>query len=186
MKIIDKKKIILIIIIAAAFFYADYSFVIKTQVESVKTLKNQTTKLKEEMNSLDKTLADFNNLKNKQDRLGTKRKKIFSEERIPALLEDISDIANKNSVKIMQIRPSKEVKARDEKARAQGQGGVVGLTISLDLSCSYHNLGSFVNDMENADTFIAVQEMKIRRDQNNPLEETANLVLKTYVKKSTK
>ena len=53
--------------------------------------------------------------------------------------------------------------------------------ISLDLVGNYHNLGAFVNEIENARELMAVEGMKMEPDSMNYLQQKVNLILRAYV-----
>lgn len=178
---LDNKKIFIIILIFLVIIYLDFTVLLKKQFESLKAQGPKITKLKKDLDSLDKDLAKMRDLKNKQQQTGqkplSKAKKIISEQEVPDVLQDISTSANKNNVNIMQIKPAKEAKA---KAKATGKFSV--LLITLDLFCDYHSLGKFINDLDNAPIFMAVEDMKISAQTTNYLKQKVNLVLRTYVK----
>lgn len=174
---LDKKTMALIVFIFLLLFYIDFNFAVKLQLKGIKTLTPKIIKLKKDLNSLAKDLTVMQDLKNKQMEVrqsGTfQAKKIITREQIPQLLEDISDIANRNQVKINKINkvsPSKESKSEEEK-------------IALDLVCDYHHLGSFINALENAEKFISIEEIKITPNTSDYFQQNIKLVLKTYVKK---
>ena len=54
--------------------------------------------------------------------------------------------------------------------------------IDMDISCGYHNLGQFVNDLENNEIFLAVDELRITPRQDDYFNQDIGLKLKTYVK----
>lgn len=175
---LDNKKIFLIIFVFLIIIYLDFTFLIKKQFESLKTQGTKIAKLKKDLD----TLAKMQDLKNKQrqtnQKLFSKAKKLISEGEVPAILQDVSSIANKNNVNIMQIKPIKE-----SKALAPPTGKFSTLLITLDLFCDYHSLGKFINELENAQTFMAVQSMKITTQATDYLKQKVNLVLRTYVSK---
>ena len=80
----------------------------------------------------------------------------------------------------MQINTSKDAKVQEEVMAGER---LLPVIITLDLTCGYHSLGSFINALENAGQYIDVQDMKIIRDPHNYLLQNVNLVLKTYAKK---
>lgn len=178
---LDNKKIFLIVLIAVSILYIDYSFIIRMQLNNIKSLKSRIIKLKQDINTLNKQLADIDNLKIKLGQSKAAKKQIISEGELPTLLEDIANIANKNNIRITQIKPSKEIKAKGEKVLPSTELTVI--YIILDLSGSYHNFGNFINELENADKFIAVENIKIARDTKDYLRQNVNLLLRTYVKK---
>lgn len=180
---LDKKKIFFIVLGSFVILYLDFVFLIGLQFKHIKNISPKIIKLKQDMENFSKELATMQDLKGKQvetkQKALLKAKKVISEEQIALLLQSISDVANKNNVSISKILPSK---AKEERASA-GTLKLTSLLITLDLSCGYHNLGRFLNDLENAENFITVQEMKITYSSSDYLRQNVNLVLKTYVKK---
>ncbi|MFH1442386.1 MAG: type 4a pilus biogenesis protein PilO [Candidatus Omnitrophota bacterium] len=174
---LDNKKIILILLIASAVFYADYSVIVKLQSNSINSLKPKISKLKKDLDNLEREITNVKNLKTNQAQ-PVKSKEVISEEQLPLLIEDISNTANKNNVKILQIKPFKEKEANNASS-----GNFSRYNITLDLVGDYHGIGKFINDLENADKLIIVEGFKITRNGKDYLKENIVLLLKTYVKK---
>ena len=181
---LNKKKIFLIIAVSLVVIYIDFTFLIKLQFKGAKAMGVKIVRLKKEIDTLHKDLSTMHDLERKQTQTKQestlKAKKIILEEQIPALLQDISSIANKHDVKIMQIKPSKESKTKDEKGSVIEK--LTPLLIRLDLMCGYHNLGSFLNDLDNSEQVMSIQEMKIMPNPGDCFQQKVNLVLKTHVK----
>lgn len=171
---LDKKKIFLFAIVFLFIVYIDFISLVKLQLRGIKTISSEIIKLKTDMNNLTKDAIIMQDFKNKQIKAGPdtslKVKKIITQDQMPLFLQDIAALANRNNVKIIKISPSKESRSDEEK-------------IALDLSCDYHHLGSFLNALENAEKFIAVEEIKITSNTSNYFQQNVKLVLKTYVKK---
>lgn len=184
--VLDKKKILLIIMLIGLIIYIDFTFLIKLQLQGIKAPASKIIKLKKDLDNLNKDLSAMQNLKQRQptgekQAIPVEPKEIISEEQVLSLLQDINNIANKYNIKIMQVKPSRELKAKESKAF-----GTLKLTpfiITLDLACDYHRLGSFINGLENDRVFMAVEELKITGSPDNPLQQKVSLALKTYVKK---
>jgi Tfp pilus assembly protein PilO len=180
----DKKKTILIILSLIIFVYFDFNFILKAQLKGINSLKPKVLNLKREIDSLNRDLAKMQELKLNQtkekENLKFQSKKIITEEQLPSLLEEISLIANKNNVKIMQIVHAKEVK-KEEKVPS-GQNYLL-LSVTLDLLCGYHNLGGFINELENAPQLLSIGDLKIANEANDYLNQKVNLVLKVYIRK---
>jgi Tfp pilus assembly protein PilO len=182
---LDNKKIFLLMLICAIILYLDLNFFIKLQLQAIRTMTPKITKLKKDIDNLAKDLAKVQDLKNRQSKdkqqMGvSKPKEIISEDQTPLLLQAISDLANKNKVKITQINTTTDAKAQEEVIAGEKLSPI---TIKLDLTCNYHSLGSFINDLENTKQFIELQEIKIARNPSDYFLENTNLVLKTYAKK---
>lgn len=178
---LDNQKIILIVLVTLLVAYLDYAFIIGMQQKSINLIKPKIEKVKKDIETYNKDSASINTIKKQQIKTDSKVKQVIIEEQLPTLLEQISNIANKNFMKLMQIKQSKDVKSKEDKALQAAK--LSPLFISLDLVGSYHNIGAFINDLENADKLLILQEIKIHRDATDPLKQNASLLIKTYVKK---
>ncbi len=193
---LDNKTIGLLILVAIIVVYVDWSFILQTQFRETGGLNTKIKSKKTDLERLRKDLADMDDLKRKAESASAgssfKAKEIVSAQDLPLLLKEIADLANKNQVKLMQIKPAWEFKdtkpantSKDAKSSnnlSKDHGLIMGL-ISLDIFCDYHHLGGFINDLENYRTFLAVEEIKITSSANNFLKQDVKLILKTNVKK---
>ncbi|MDP3732717.1 MAG: type 4a pilus biogenesis protein PilO [Candidatus Omnitrophota bacterium] len=182
---LDNKKIFIIIPACLLIFYIDCMFIIKSQLRGIKTLTPKIIELKKDIDNLTKDLSWIQDLERKASKDKTqigalKPKEIISEDKLLLLLQEVSDLADKNKVKIMQISTSKDKKIQEEVIAGER---LLPIIITLDLTCGYHSLGSFINALENARLFIDLQDMKIVPDPHNYLLQKVNLALKTYAKK---
>jgi len=182
---LDNKKMLLIALACLLVIYLDFSFIIKLQLGGIKSSTPKITKLKKDINTLAKDLSWMQDLERRQgkDKAKTapnKGREIISEDKILVLLQEISDIANKNKIKLVQINTSKDAKVQEEVIAGER---LLPVIITMDLNCGYHSLGSFMNALENARYFIDVQDMKIMRNPRDYLIQNVNLVLKTHAKK---
>jgi len=183
----DKKKIILIAAGVLLMLYIDFAFIMKSQFRYIKGVTPKIVQLKTDIDNLSKDLARMQGLQGRQAKMkqerGPRGKKIISQDEIPLLLQFISNIANKYNIRIMQIRPSKDV-AKTKEDKAQSASLKFGpVSITLVLSCDYHRLGQFINDLENAEYLFSVEEIRISPGSADYLNQNVNLVLRTYVKK---
>lgn len=183
---LDNKKIFLILLICVIFFYMDFSFIFKSQLQALKITEPKISALKRDLDNLTKETAKMEELKKKQiepaQKSAVKIKKIISSEQLAGLLQDLSDIANRNSLKIEQIKPSKDSQI-SKQGKIEGTDKLQPVLITLDLTGDYHHFGKFINDIEGAQAFIAVEGMKISSLQGEYFTQKINLVLRTYVKK---
>jgi len=177
----DIKKLFLIILVSAVVIYVDYAFIIKLQLGSIGSTKTKIVKLKKDIAVLNKDLALMQQSQDQmKQKTPLKTKIIISEDEITGLLQGIYNLAHKDNVRIIQIRPLKDPQAKEEVMGAQK---VMPRVILMDLSCVYHSLGSFISDLENAEQFLAVQDLKIVRSPGDYMRQNVTLNLKTYVKK---
>jgi len=178
---LGNQKIILVILAGLFVAYLDFSFIIQAQLKSKNSRQAQIRQLKKNMDILTNDLKIMQQA-NQNQAQASGVKKFIREEQVSALLKDISAIANRNIVRIMQIMPSKDPQAKALKPDEPALG-VSPVLITLSLQCDYHHLGKFINDLENFEKFISVVELKIIPGADSSFQQEANLVLKTYVKK---
>ena len=176
----DKKKLLLVGVISLIVIFIDISFVMKLQLAGLSAQGPKITKLKADMGKLNADLAKMQSIKNMDGKKQTGvvlLKKLISEGQITTLLQNISETAKKNGVRISQIRQAPEV------VSAKQATSPIPYLISLDLTSDYHTIGRFLNQLENAEIFIAVQDIRITPSAENSVSQACAVTLKTYVKK---
>jgi len=178
----ENQKKILIVIVCVVILYVDVNYILKAQTQSLGSITPKITRLKNDLNNLTRDLNNMRSLKDKQSLAGQKEivksTTIISESRIIDLLQDISEMANKSDIKIAQIRPSREAGGQKQ---LYGSDKYMPLFINLEMTCDYHALGRFISKLENAQTFMVVQEFKIQAQPADYLKQKVTLVLRTYV-----
>ncbi len=182
---LDKQKKILIVIFCILIVYVDTTFILKSQSAGIKSLDPKITRLKNDLTKLKQSLNNMRLLKSKQgltvQKTIAKSSRLLSEGQISGLLQDISSQANKFDIQIGQIRPSRET--ANAKDTVAGDKSAIPILINLDLTCSYHNLGKFINELEGSLVFLSVQELVISTQLPDYMKQKVRLVLKTYVTK---
>lgn len=127
----DIQKLVLIILVGATVIYLDYAFIIKLQLRGLGSTKTKIIKLKEDIAALDKDLALMQQSQNQMKRkTPLKPKTIIFEGEMTGLLQGIYDLANKNNVRIIKIRPLKDPKAKEE---VMGTQKIMPVAIVMDL-----------------------------------------------------
>lgn len=181
---LDKQKKVLIAIFFVLIAYVDINYILKAQLAGLKSLNPKIVRLENDLKNLNRGLENMRNSKSKQgisaQKSPLKSVKIISEGQISGLLQDIANEANSSGIKIIQIRPIRETQVAKS---AVISDKLIPILINLELACDYHNLGRFINRLENSDVFMGVQEMKISTQLPDYLKQKVTLVIKTYVVK---
>jgi len=179
---LDSKKVILIALVCAVIIYVDFAFLIKMQFRSIGNITAKIITLKKDIDTLDKNLVLMQQSQNKPA-ISKKIKKPISESEMPQLFQKISDIANKYNVKIQELKPAKDTKEAKTKGSTPAQKSDFNVTLlTLDVLSGYHELGGFLSELENADEFIAVENLKII-PQEEGFKHSAKILLRAYVSK---
>ena len=175
----DKQKLIAVGLAFAVIVYVDVSFVLKGQVKALSVSKTKVAKLDMDIQSVKRDVAIVQQNQSKE-KINLKVKKLVSEGELLSLLEQVSLIAKDNGVRVSQINPQKA--GRPPEKAGQTQSAFISVLIKLDLNCSYHSLGSFINDIENSEYAVSCEDIKIIPDSSSGGRERILLTLKTYVK----
>ncbi len=180
--VIDMQKLILIGIIFVTVIYADFAFIMRAQFLGIKKSAETVAKLDKDIAAISAGLIKMKALPAKP-LAAVKKKRLLTDAQIPALLQEIYSLAAKNKVNIIQVKPAKEVSTQvlDPKKAAQAPKAIP-VSITLDIAGIYHYFGAFINDLENGESFISVEEVKITQSTDNYLQQKASLLLRTYVK----
>lgn len=178
---LDNKKMILVGIASIFLVYLDIVFIMRPQLSAIKASFEKISKLKKDIAMVASELAKIKSQGALQVK-AAKFKKIISEDQLPGLLQEIYTVARSNKINILQLKPSRESKEKKEKTSAQPER-IIPISVKLDLEGDYHNFGSFINGIENAEQFMAVEEIKIVQSPDNYLQQKEFVTVKTYVKK---
>ncbi|MDP3788819.1 MAG: type 4a pilus biogenesis protein PilO [Candidatus Omnitrophota bacterium] len=129
---------------------------------------NGIPKLKSEIEELKKKSVAYSNT-------------LPKEEEFPALLESLSAMAQNTDVKITKILPVKdiEVKAPEKSTSRIYQEQ----KILINAQCGYHQLGTFISELENAERFMEISDITIESLKTTPRRHNVQLVVKTFILK---
>ncbi|MDP8260669.1 MAG: type 4a pilus biogenesis protein PilO [Candidatus Gygaella obscura] len=160
-------------------------FLIST-VLSFLLFQPQARKIMQSQENLKASTKDTSNLRTAQVELANLKKeiisieeklvshegKLFSQEDSQAFLNYINRISKFYNVRIQKINPlsqvKKEVKSLDKIYLAS--------PYRLSLTCSYHNLGKFLNKLEQSkDRFVRVDSLSVQADSSKTREHKVEL-----------
>ncbi len=100
-------------------------------------------------------------LKILQEKLAGYEKRLSREKELPVLLENLSEMAKESQVRILGIIPyDTRLKARKDTGEEKSVYQEVPIAISAQ--SGYHELGSFINRLENDQRYMQVSHMKIK------------------------
>ena len=181
-----KNEILAFVAMVSAIIIIGYYFLFLTPVmakltsafrESAK-IQNMISKARLSINSMARMKREIEELRSREDFYGTK---LPEEEEFPAVLENLSNMARNSGMKITKIMPRKDSPRPFEEAvespiyRQQA--------ILIDAQCGYHQLGTFIAELESAERFMKISDIKITRGKTNPKRHNVQLVVKTFILK---
>jgi len=178
----NKKEIVLFcILFLLAIVYLYFAVFLKSnfgtlfsQIQEIRSLKTDITStmrdaeyehiLLKRLNSVESVITDY-------------EKKLPVEQEIPMLIESVSGRARDSYVKILGIRPIASRNAKMPKTKEVYQE----IPILISAKSGYHQLGVFINKLENADRFMELSDIKIKFNKATPKVHDIELVVSTYV-----
>ncbi|HOW35922.1 MAG TPA: type 4a pilus biogenesis protein PilO [Candidatus Omnitrophota bacterium] len=169
--------------IMLAIFIFWYFLLMQPQLKNLMKLSPQITELSRNLAETKRNMHLINEhrarLAQLRDQLKTSGGKILPKEEIPAILEDISRIANESKVRINQIIPIKE---SQQLVLSKDDGKYYSLPILVTARANYHNIGRFFNRIEGADIFMSITDFDIVANSDDPLLHSLKVTVKAFVR----
>lgn len=169
------------IFLAAAALYLYLVFV--PQVVRVFGLTVNAGKMNSDLKSARILIKDFerlkNDLKERSKKVESYEEKLPAEQEIPALLENLSNMARNSNIKIVGIVPAISY-FKDDKPATKSQI-YLEIPILITAKSGYHELGYFLSSLENADRFMKVVDIDIKSNKANPKKHDVELMVCTYI-----
>ncbi len=181
---LNKQKKILIVVFLVLIVYLESGYILKAQRSGITRQERKITKIKSDLINLEHGLENMRAFKNNpgqaKQKSVIKSSRILPEKQISELLQEISNAANKFDIRISQMRPMRQAQKGKP---AVGQEKFIPFSIHLDLIADYHNLGRFIQALEESPIFMGVQGLEISIQSSDYMKQKVLLVLKTYVAK---
>ncbi|MBU1045167.1 MAG: type 4a pilus biogenesis protein PilO [Candidatus Omnitrophica bacterium] len=130
------------------------------QLMNMQNLSKEITDKRKILNDLDAGIKNFDILEKEEESLSKAYSDFLAslpaQKDFPVFLELISKLAKNSDVKIAAIEPQKTTDA---------QGSFfIKIPVFIDAYCGYHELGKFLNEIEYADKFMRIGNIKITKD----------------------
>lgn len=95
---------------------------------------------------------------------------------VPQILKELNQIAERLRIKFVSVNPLE----RKETILPGAGELLLQIPIRIKLQCGYHELGIFINKIENLPRFMKITELKINADSGNIWTHQAELVITSY------
>ena len=176
----DKKQTLLLAALVFLFILTAYFYVfLRPSVGRLMVLIRETSNLSMELKSARTDIDNRPQMEKSKTILQSKidyyEKKLPSQKEIPKLLEHLSEIANQAGVKIVGIKPV------DVAGEKRIEEDIYQETpINIDAKCGYHQLGRFIQELESADRFMKIDDIRIKADPSDMTRHNVKLIVITY------
>lgn len=170
--------ICIVLIIAIPLFY--YKNVFRPIIERNGALSRQIAQRKEDierakvgpeaLGSLEEEIKQLNpQIEDYQNKLQTKAD-------IPQMLKELNNLAEQLGIKFVSVNPQDRItQPLPETAEL-----LVQIPIKIKLNGGYHEVGKFINNIENLSRFMKVTDLKIEQDPQNIWVHHADLVITSF------
>ena len=179
----NKKRSMLILIsgfVVFAFIY--FQVFLKANIKTITALVPEVNQLRSDirmtMNDLDYEDILKKRLGDVEGKIDVYQKRLPSERDLPVLLGELSAMAKDSYVTIIGIKPLEVRKTAEPSKKSEIY---YQIPIMITAKSGYHELGTFINKMENADRFMEVSNIQIAQDRNNFKRHDMELIVSAYV-----
>ena len=175
------QKNILIILVGINTLLIYMYFVFFPQVVNDINLTRNIIRTRGNLIAARSLIAEKGKLKDKAEEYDKKielyEKKLPAQQEIPALLENLSKMAKNANITIIGITPAASKTAKEKKNQNQVYKEI---PILIKAKSGYHELGRFLNNLENADRFMKVTDISIKANAALPKKHDVQLMVYTY------
>ena len=160
----------------------DYVVLLSPQARLFKEIRNKVSQKSKDLKKAKTDIALIGQFQERSEVLQKKMEqlafRIPQEEEIPLIVENISRIANESFVKITSIKPLKEEK---QLFLSSEMGTYYEIPIAIEAKCGYHQLGKFINKLENNQTVMNVAGLEVAPNPQDKFRRFAKLLIKTFI-----
>ena len=160
--VVEKNPYLVLIGFILGILLLDYFFIFQFQLKTLMSINPKIENLSEDLkttkNNIERLPQYQKEIESLKRRLEYVQSKIKSGEEVPLILENISRMANKHGVKIVQIMQDK---ASERSLGKTKDGEYFSVPIIVEASSGYHNFGQFLNQLEAEGLFIEIPQFTI-------------------------
>lgn len=183
-----KNEILALTGLMCAIILVGYYFLFLTPILSkLSNVSRKVYKLQSDLNIAGLAIDSMPKMEKEIDELKKKTvaysNKLPKEEEFPALLEGLSMMAQNTDVKITKITPIKDVEAAPTEKAASPSSIYQAKGILINAQCGYHQLGTFISELENAERFMEISDITIESVKMAPRRHNVQLIVKTFILK---
>ena len=174
-----KETLFLIIFVFVLFIVFYFMFFLKGSFTKLFSDISETRQMKQDISQTKNDLEHQEILEKRLEKLKNQidlyKDKLPAEHEIPIILEDLSKMAKDSYVKILGINP---VGLRGTEEKKTGTYRKIPIMISA--KAGYHELGGFINRIEDADRFMEISDIRINANPKSPRNHEIVLIVTLY------
>lgn len=178
----DKKTqtTILMVSLGVVVFILYISYIFLPQVANDINMIGKTIGIIGDLKEARSLIAQRDELKKKAELYNEKielyEKKLPAQQEIPSFLENLSKMARSANITIIGIMPVTLKPQKEIRYQVYQE-----MPILISAKSGYHELGRFLNNLEDGGRFIKVVDINIKADTATPKKQDVELMVYTYV-----
>lgn len=181
-KINEKNPYYLVIGVLVLVLILDYSLIMRFQLGALRKLGPEVLQTKSDIERYERNKGRVGKYKTNIEELDKKlavlQDRIINIEDIPTVLEGVSHYAKNNKVFVERTLPDMDL---GDPVLENEQGKYYLLPVSITAVSGYHNLGKFLNDLEERGTLMNVSQLKISVNPENTRQHIVNLEIEAVI-----
>ncbi len=174
-----REKLMVLVFGGIFIFTVDYFIWLAPVVNVLTKTMPILSSLNEELDTLKSDKKAAPEIKKKwdniQNELIEKEKGFQGTDQLPALLENLSKLANEAGVRITSVKPVGD-------SVPVGNKLYFSVPLQMNASAGGHELGAFLSKLETDQIFYKVTDLKISQNPTNPRKHSIEMMLETYRK----
>jgi Tfp pilus assembly protein PilO len=169
-------------LVVLAFIAFDVLLIARPQLTSLIALNDKSKQLKLDIKELSDSKLRLPKFRVTLDDARVQKKSfesmVHKEDEIPSVLKTISTLANEYGVKIDQLVPQKSDGVILVKA---AEGNYTGLSILVLARAGYHDLGRFLNRLQQESVFWQLESINIAADDRDVARHAVKMQMKILI-----
>lgn len=180
-----RQKTALFVSIGLVTLVIYFQFLLKPKISAFNVVFREARRVSKEVSQTKEDIANISKfeeqLRDLKQKVSSYEKNIPKEQEISVLLKELSEFAQATDVKILVIQPLEETKKEGkEVVTVDTKMPYLEVPISIEGKATYHNLGFFINELENAEHFMRITDIKIQVDSSMPRWHNVKLTIGAY------
>lgn len=191
----DQQAVLGVIAAIAVGLVVYYAYAIKPLLARMAAVTKDVQNTDAQLKHISQMVAEMPRLRETHDKLAASlkllRDNLPSEERLPAIIEFLSDLASQTGLKIQTIFPQRSFEtlgaaSGSEPAAAQSSELYRGIPIQIDALAGFHQLGAFLARVESGGQPVQLRSLRVSGNPRELRRHNIKLVLLVYFESEPK
>lgn len=183
----ENKELLFFLALIVVIIIVDFSLVLKKQWAHLLSVGPQISQARQHIKESSADASRLEMLKKRLEEISNllvqKKSGIVEETQIPAIMGEISKLADKVSLKIMQIRPLPETRRKGQSVNKVAAREYYVLPIAMITKGDYHSFGKFVDELEKSPFYVKIENIDITPQLATPLVHDIRLSISIFIVK---